>query len=100
MRLTNITSIAVAFSPFAPGRGTATARAFLNRVTSDKLRQSNPKCAVQTVVLPPGDAAGARILVTYTDGGKTELRPDEFSLKQILEQLAYNEERFPEEVEA
>ncbi|XP_011403425.1 PREDICTED: probable 39S ribosomal protein L53, mitochondrial [Amphimedon queenslandica] len=81
--LAKISRITVEFSCFDGTVGSA--RALLDRISSSKIKSTNPKCQVTSVV--KGDYSAPFVGVKFVDGSEMSFNPRHHNLLSIIKTL-------------
>jgi hypothetical protein len=76
----------VSFDPY--DQASTSAREFLRRLNSPRVRKANPRLEVQTLVSDEGGSGGARLSIDFSDGKKLDLDPTGMTVKEIEHLIA------------
>ncbi|KAK4532498.1 hypothetical protein CCYA_CCYA12G3355 [Cyanidiococcus yangmingshanensis] len=82
----SITQCRVLFDPY--DHKSVSAREFLRRLNSPRVRRSNPRLEVQTVISDSGGHGGAHLSIKFHDGNILELEPSRMSVREIERKIA------------
>ncbi|BAM79024.1 hypothetical protein CYME_CMC090C [Cyanidioschyzon merolae strain 10D] len=78
----------VAFDPY--DYRSVSAREFLRRVNSPRVRRANPRLVVEATVRDGGGSGGAELVISFLDGRTLTLQPLDVDVKTIEREIALN----------